>query len=85
MVTNLPAEVCRQCGERILSTQTLNLLQRIRDGEAPNPSLAYLNVYDFDEINQGAARSPGEIEASSSLIVVGKTDIGVDPLRDVIH
>ena len=80
LITNLPAEVCRQCGERTYSTRTLNVLKRIRDGEAPNPQLGHLIVHDFDEIDPGASPGVSDFEVSSHLVVTGKTGVGIEPI-----
>lgn len=49
LVTNVPAMVCTQCGERSFGNDVLAAMERIRDGEAPPPRILALYTYDFDE------------------------------------
>lgn len=85
LVTNLPAEVCRQCGERTYSTRTLAALKRVCDGEGPNPQLGHLYVYDFDEIDRRAGERVGDlISLSPALVVTGRTDVSVPLIRQRI-
>lgn len=51
LVENVPAQVCRQCGERTYSTRTLTTLQRVRDGEVVASHVVPVSVYDFDDIS----------------------------------
>ena len=82
MVENLPADVCEQCGERVYDNDVLAALAKIRDGLAPGPDLSYLYVYDYDEVAGESRRSVfGSSEPDDSLVVSGRSDIGVPPVR----
>ena|SRR5581483_9060283 len=78
VVKNVPASVCRQCGERSYSTPVLNTLKRIRDGKGPAPRLDYLYAYDFDE---AAGNQKGALNISSLAPSFYARDPGTTTLR----
>lgn len=46
-VENIPAEVCRQCGERMFSGRVVEALEAIRDGTIEPTRTAEIKVYDL--------------------------------------
>ena len=84
LITNLPADVCCQCGEQTYSTHTLTVLQRARDGEAPEPRLGYVHVFDFEELNRNHAAMDGSVEMAQSLVVLASTTVDVAPIREAV-
>jgi hypothetical protein len=81
MVTNLPAQVCRQCGEQTFSTQTLTVMQGIRDGLAPPPRVSTLHVYDFEDIETSRETTSSDLKADPARVVVASSRI--EPTRSV--
>ena len=84
LITNLPADVCRQCGERTYATTTLAALERIRDGDGPDPQLGYMHVLDFDEVGRSAAVSVSDYRVPQSLVVHASTTVGISPIREAV-
>jgi len=47
---NVPASVCRQCGESLLSAATARLIDQLARGERPPTRTEEVLVYDFEKV-----------------------------------
>ena len=50
IVENVPALVCKQCGETLFRPDVTEKLQKIVWGEAPHPKPVQVDSYDFAEV-----------------------------------
>ena len=50
IVENVPALVCKQCGETVLRPDVAEKLQKIVWGEVPQPKTVEVASYDFAEV-----------------------------------
>lgn len=90
IVENVPALVCSLCGDQELSDQTVQVLERMRDGSvASRPVLA--RVFDFAHtrqprvINGGLSNvviGPGTVDSSGLTGAVGTHD---DPVYRPVY
>jgi YgiT-type zinc finger domain-containing protein len=76
VIRNVPATVCGQCGEQAFSDQVVDVLERIRDGNAPAPQLSYLYTYDYDEAVAQPKGMIGTAISTPSLYLRGSTVYG---------
>ncbi len=53
IVENVPAEVCRLCGETTYSGETGTVLEKIIKGEAGPGRLKPIRVFDFNNLDEG--------------------------------
>ena len=51
ILENIPAEVCRQCGEVLLRPDVVELVQELVWSEAAPKRIAQVPVYDLAEVN----------------------------------
>lgn len=47
---NVPALVCRQCGEMLFRPETVKLMEELGQGERPPSRMERVPVYDFAEV-----------------------------------
>ncbi len=78
-VDGLPASVCIQCGEKLLSSDTMDVLDSIRNGAAHPVSVAVIPVYDFDNPAGQAAKSGSYITQYNSYYMNPKVHIAPMP------
>ena len=52
IVENVPASVCRLCGDAAFSGETVNALEKIRNGECQPTGSRTVRVYDFENLSQ---------------------------------
>jgi len=50
VVENVPARVCRQCGETVLRPEVVEKLQRVVWGELPHTKTVEVPFYDFVQV-----------------------------------
>ena len=50
IIENVPALVCKQCGETLLRPEVTEKLQKIVWGEAHQPKTIKVDSYDFAEV-----------------------------------
>lgn len=50
VVENVPALVCKQCGETLFKPQTVEKLQKIVWGELPQTGELKVPFYDFEKV-----------------------------------
>jgi YgiT-type zinc finger domain-containing protein len=50
IVENVPALVCKQCGETLFRPDVAEKLQKIVWGEVPHPKPVQVDSYDFAEV-----------------------------------
>jgi hypothetical protein len=62
VVENVPAAVCRLCGDRAFSAETVAALEKIKNGEAQARGYQVIQIFDFEQ--------PGRAEKPE--IVMGK-------------
>ena len=58
IVDNLPARVCRLCGDKSFSDKAISALEAIRDGQAGPSSIQSIRIFDFNHPNSGPATDP---------------------------
>jgi hypothetical protein len=51
VVENVPAFVCRLCGDKSFSGETLTALEKIKNGEARVSRVQFIRVFDFDRLD----------------------------------
>lgn len=52
VVENLPASVCRLCGDESYSGETVEALEKVKNGDFRPTSVRVLRVFDFENLNQ---------------------------------
>ena len=50
VIENVPAEVCRQCGEILLRPEVVEKLQQIIWGKVPRQKTVEVDSYDFAQV-----------------------------------
>ena len=53
IVENVPASVCRLCGDAAFSGETVDALEKIRNGECQPSGSRTVQVYDFENLSRG--------------------------------
>lgn len=53
MVENVPAAVCDACGEKQFSDATVEVFERIRDGDVGRTGATLMRLYDFNRAVRG--------------------------------
>ena len=59
IVENVPTFVCRLCGDKSYSGETLTILEKITKGEALARSLQVIQVFDFQQLDGESERLVG--------------------------
>ncbi len=56
VVRNVPASICRLCGDESYSADTVETLDQIRNGDYQPVGSVTLQVFDFERLGQQAAK-----------------------------
>ena len=52
VVENVPASVCRLCGDKSFSAETVAALEKIKNGEAQAGGYQVMQVFDFEQLDK---------------------------------
>lgn len=86
-VENFPVSECVQCGEQILSSEAMDVLDSIHGGEGNPISFEAIPVYDHDNLAGDARRSQSPLFANmfANVQVVWFTGVKVPSVADSIQ
>ena len=76
VVENVPAAVCRLCGDKSFSAETVAVLEKIKNGEAQARGYQVIQIFDFEQ--PGRAGEPGIVGSHHQT----PFDYYVDPSSD---
>ena len=71
LVENLPASVCRLCGDKSYSGDAVDALEKIKNGECQPASSRIVQVYDFENLSQSLdkERQPDSLRSPRGFFV----------------
>ena len=52
VVDNVPTSVCRLCGDKSFSTETVAVLEKIKNGEAQARGYQVIQIFDFEQLGR---------------------------------
>ena len=58
IVENVPASVCRLCGDESFSGETVDALEKIKNGECWSTSVQFVKVFDFENLIERPNNEP---------------------------
>jgi len=76
MVENVPAEVCRRCGEKYFSDAIVEVFERVRDGRTLPGRNGRILVFDFVELTQPIPTNGHREDRVTDLGTSGNVDFG---------
>jgi hypothetical protein len=71
IVENVPASVCRLCGDKSYSGEAVDALEKIKNGECQPAGSRTVQVYDFENLSQSLdkERQPDSLRSPSGVFV----------------
>jgi hypothetical protein len=84
IVENVPALISEECGERTYPDSSVDVLERIRDGQGGDPHLRYLYAYDFTVSGREAKLKRMSDSLSSQEVASGGISSGQSAVRSTL-